>query len=333
MKYYLKDKKTGIKDFKVEGTNLFYVTSEGLFFNDALVAKVVDRTNYSLYDDIIVYSKGGTTYLGEEKIDKTIFISTLDNDTALFSSNFNLEDLTLHFELINLKNLSLIYDFGQLPIIKNVLNKDNQIYLQLEEKLVCMSHSSKKVEWELKKDALKLIGVYQNQLLVACSDHLLLLIDVNTGEIRHKWRDLIGFEVGSFYKNVLPDPTNFVLDKKASKLIGVFDTYYFEIDLDSKEISYYQLKEELSKYGINDFRPFNNNPFTSEHLFLTAHTYLKEIPNVDLSSVLVLNRETKRVDWLHTFKENGLGTNVPQITDTHLYQLDTEGTLHIFEKE
>ena len=178
----------------------------------------------------------------------------------------------------------------------------------------------------------KTIGVYQNQLLVSCSNHLLLSIDVATGKVLHHWQELEGFEVGSLYKDVLPDPTNFVLDKSAAKLIGVFDTYYFEIDLESKEISYHQLKDELAKHGIRSFRPFSQNPYTPDHLFLTAHTFLSEVPNVDLSSVLALNRNTKKVDWVYIFKDTGLGTNVPQITSTHLYQLDLDHNLHIFER-
>lgn len=333
MKYYLKNKKIGVKDFKIDNSNFFYLSSKGFFFNDILISEKVDRTNYSLYNNTIVYSKGGTTYFGEQKIDKTILVSSLNNDVALFSSNLNLDNFTLQFELINLKDLSLTYDFGNLPMIKSLLREDNEIYLSFEEKLICMNLSSNKIEWELNKSILKIIGVYENQLLIACSNHLLLSVDINTGEILHKWQELVGFEVGSQYKDVLPDPTNFVLDKQDSKLIGVFDTYYFEIDLNTKEISYYQLKEELSKYDIRSFRSFNDNPFTSEYLFLTAHTFLKEVPNVNFSSVLSLNRKTKKIDWVHTFKESGTGTNTPQITDTHLYMLDLEGTLHIFEKE
>jgi len=225
-----------------------------------------------------------------------------------------------------------------------VLNKDSILNINFIDDGVYLNAENVRLDnegnpiWSLDSDQFgegelkEILGVYQDQLLVACSEHLLLSVDVNTGEITRKWHELPGFEAGQFYKDVLPEPSNFVLDKSQAKLIGVFDTYYFDIDLVSGEINYHQLKDELSKYGISDFRPFNNNPFTTDHLFLTAHTYLAEFPDIDLSSVLALNRHTKKVDWIHIFKDTGLGTNVPQITSTHLYQLDTEKNLYVFER-
>jgi hypothetical protein len=158
-----------------------------------------------------------------------------------------------------------------------------------------------------------------------------LSIDTNTGQTIHKWRELNGFEEGQFYKDVLPEPTDFVLDKEDGKLIGVFSKYYFEINLVSGKISYNDVRKELNAYGINSFRRMGNNPFTKDHLFVTAHAESDDKPNVDLDCVLAFNRNTKKVDWVHIFKDTGLGTNIPQITDTHLYQLDTEKVLYIFE--
>lgn len=333
MKYHLKDKKADVKSFKVDGSNLFYVSREGLYLNDTLVAKEVDQTNYSLYGRFMVYLKGEVTHFEEEKIDKAILIDSLDNDTALFSSNFNLDDFTLQYELIDLKDWSLVYDFGQLPIVKSVLREGYKICLHLEERLMSMNLSSNKVEWELKLNALKVVGLYQNQLYIACTNHRLMSIDINTGKIVLEWKELKGFEAGQEYKDVLPEPSDFVLDKVSGKLIGVFSKFYLEIDLESGEINYEDVREELQQYRINSFRRMGDNPFTNDHLFVTAHAELEERPNVDLDCVLALNRNTKKVDWVHVFKDTGLGTNVPQITDTHLYQLDAEGNLHIFEKE
>ena len=142
-----------------------------------------------------------------------------------------------------------------------------------------------------------------------------------------------GFDAGMHYKDKIPAASRFVLDVKNSMLIGVFSTYYFEIDLKSKRISYYQLEDELSKYGIVGIRPFNRNPFSPDHFFLTTHTRMEDFPRVDLGSVIALNRESKKVDWCHTFTERGLGTNRPLITATHLYQKDLGNNLYIFEKQ
>lgn len=219
--------------------------------------------------------------------------------------------------------------------VLNINYINNDVYINSEN--IRMDNEGNAL-WELQLEHLgdievkEILDVYQNQLLVACSDHFLLSVDVNTGKILRKWRELPGFEEGQFYKDVLPNTSSFVLDKKEGKLIGTFDVYYFEIDLFSGRIFYNDIRNELNAHHINSFRRIANNPFTKDHFFVTAHAELDERPNVDLDCVLALNRHSKKVDWVHIFKDAGLGTNVPQITSTHLYQLDTEKNLYIFER-
>jgi|GEM_PF-2171488 len=221
--------------------------------------------------------------------------------------------------------------------ILNINFVDGDIYLTAENTRIDNKGNDL---WKLDLTSLEnvevqeFLGVYQNQLLVACSNHLLLSVNANTGEVIRKWRELPGFDASQSYKDVLPEPSDFVLDKEAGKLIGVFSKYYFEIDIISGQISYEDVRQELNAHHINSFRRMGrNNTFTKDHLFVTAHAELDERPNVDLDCVLALNRNTKKVDWVHIFKDTGLGTNAPQMTNTHLYQLDTEKNLYIFEKE
>ncbi len=305
----------------------------GFYHENMVIAEGVDRTNYSIHDGLPVYQKGEVTYIGGNSIDKNIVIDSLLSDTALFSSDLNLQDLTLRYELLNIKDLAVVHDFGRLPIVLDISSSDNKLYFQFDGKLQCFSLSSNKVKWTLEGAALVLLGIYQNQLLIACSDHRLMSVDAGTGEIISRWRELPGFEEGQFYKDVLPEPSDFVLDKESGLLIGVFSRHYLEIDLKSGKLSYEDIRQELYRHGINSFRRMGKNPFTKDHLFLTAHAELDERPNVDLDCVLALNRNTRNVDWVHIFKDTGLGTNVPQITSTHLYQLDTEGKLYVFEKQ
>lgn len=333
MLFKIEKKKTKIKSFLLKNDKLIFINELGIFIDDDLEIEGVKDDLFTYFNNRLIFVQNSSTYIGDKKIEKSILLSSLHKSVGLFSSELNLEKYTLRYELINLDNLSIIHDFGHLPFVRYILISDEQIIIQIEHKILSISADNFSLCWELEKSLKKVLGLYQNQLLVVEDDHVLLSIDTESGEIMFKWNELPGFQAGSLHKDVIPNATNFVLDKEKSKLIGVFHTYYFEIDLVSKNIVYYQLKEELSKHGISDFRPFNDNPFTAEHLFLTAHTYLEDSPKVDLSSVLALNRQTKKVDWCHTFKESGLGTNIPQITSTHLYQKDLEGNLHVFKKQ
>lgn len=234
---------------------------------------------------------------------------------------------------INLKNDIWKIDFTGVVFFYVI---EDQMLLGYTDRVSSHSFLDSSIIWTKNYKELNLtkcIGNFKNQLLVVAGEHILLSIDINTGEQLYKWHELKGFEIGTTYKDELPSASSFVLDEAAGKLIGAFHTYYFEIDLVSKEIIYTQLEEELTSHSIRNLKSVSNNPLTSTHLYLTADVTLEEFQNTDLNAVLALNRETKKVDWVHTFKESGIGTNIPQITDTHLYMLDLEGTLHIFEKE
>jgi len=333
----------GVKSFKVHENGDFILTNDGLFFQEKKINERVET--FSLSNERLIFVKGDATFLfkkrgaefiEETQINKTIIYQSASKNDAVFTSELNLDDFTLRYEIVEFDTRNTVFEFGRLPISEGIYRNDNTIFLHLENQLTCFKLYNQKSAWELKLENItkveKVINVYHNQLLIACSDHFLLSIDINTGEILRKWQELAGFEAGQFYKDVLPNPSSFVLDEKEGKLIGTFDIYYFEIDLTSGEVSYEDIRQELNTHHINSFRRMGNNPFTTDHLFVTAHAELEERPNADLDCVLALNRNTKKIDWVHIFKDTGLGTNVPQITSTHLYQLDTEKNLFIFER-
>lgn len=177
----------------------------------------------------------------------------------------------------------------------------------------------------------KILGTSNDVIYLALNESI-LEISLSSGEISRRWLDLSGFEIGNDYKDVIPEPSQFSLDKEQEKLIGTFDTFLIEIDLKSGEVNNRDLKVELQSHHISDFRPFRDHPFDDNHIYLTTHTYLPEYPNVDLGSIVALNRKTFKIDWMHTFTDASIGTNTPSITKTHLYQRDTEKNLFIFER-
>lgn len=332
----------GVKSFKVQENSEFILTNEGLYLQGKKIDERVET--FSLSNDRLIFVKGDTTFLfkksgvefiKETQVNKTVIYQSVSKNDAVFTSELNLDDFTLRYEMVEFGTRDTAFEFGRLPISVGIYRNGNVVFLYLEHKLTCFKLYNQRSVWEAELENRvkieKIINVYQHQLLIACSDHLLLSVDVNTGEILHKWKELSGFEEGQ-YKGFLPEPADFVLDKEAGNLIGVFSKYYFEIDLASGEINYEDIRQELNTHHINSFRRMGDNPFTKDHLFVTAHAELDERPNVDLDCVLALNRNTKRVDWMHIFKDTGLGTNVPQITSTHLYQLDTEKNLYVFER-
>lgn len=332
MSYRLKEKKEGIESYYVKDDKVACMNKSGILMNNELIAKEANDL-FTIHKGELVYVQDTSTHFQKTTINKIILIDSLFDNIAIFSSDLKFENFTLKYEIIDLGDQTVLHDFGHQPLIKSIKSTKDQIFIQFENRLVSFCLKEYRISWGIDRKLNNILGLYKNELLVAESNHSIISIDNKTGEILYRWNELPGFQAGSTFKNEIPNSENFAVDIENSKMIGVFHTFYFEIDIISRQIEYYQLEDEFKKYGISDFRPFFKNPFTTNSIFLTTHTSLKEYPNVDLSSIVILNRKTKKIDWCYTFKETGLGTNTPMLTSKHLYQLDTEKTLYIFEQE
>jgi hypothetical protein len=181
----------------------------------------------------------------------------------------------------------------------------------------------------------KFLGVWQNELLVACSNGLLLSLDVESGKLLHEWHSLPGYmQEIHYFANLMPDGQNLVLDEARGMLIGIHVYTYFEIDLKTREVHQYDLREEMPAFGITEFKPCRSNPFTDTHIFVTAFMKKQEDnPNWSYDCLVALNRSSHKIDWQYKFEGESLGTNIPQLGGNRLYQLDNGKTLHVFEKE
>lgn len=177
------------------------------------------------------------------------------------------------------------------------------------------------------------LAINERQLFVAGNNGRLLILDTQTGNLIYHWQKLEGFYTDvSYLAGKMPPPEIFSLDKTSHKLIGGFVYSYLEIDLETKVVTEYSLKEELDKYGITTIKTTQHNPFTATHLFLTVSFAMKSgHEGFTYDGLISLNRHTKQIDWLYKFEGMGLGLNSPHLSDGILYQLDNKGGLHIFE--
>lgn len=331
---------SNVSGVKTYGDVVYYTVNNELIRDKKVIISGVEGYSFWFINDgIYFFDEDGNRHYQKDEIVDLVNFPFFTN--SIFSTNIFCK---YQFVRQNRKWQWIlgIFDFKTMSLKKELPFKNFNVNLITENFaigqfdsgiLVGLDFIQEKKIWTLEEPVKKILGCFENNLILAAENNSVLMVNSFSGEILYKWSELPDFDAGSDYKGKIPNASNFVLDIESAKLIGVFHTYYFEIDLRSKMISFYQLKDELSKYGISDFRPFNDNPFTRKHLFLTTHTYRDDFPNVDLSSVIAFNRESKKVDWCHTFTESGLGTSIPQITTTHLYQKDTDNNLHIFERQ
>lgn len=258
-----------------------------------------------------------------------------------FSSTFNLgyQYLNERGQIIEgLIRDKEIIDLGAYLKFNNINFSNNNFYFFLNEtnSIIAISIYDKKNIWNFKQDSIKeikkLLGIWQSELLVACSDGLLISIDIETGTLKRSWQEIPDSQFDSVIQNRIPKMEIFSLH--GDTLIGALHIYYFELDLKTGEIKIENLEEELKKHTIFHIKQTNENPITETHIYLTA---MMRQPDGDTKfsydCLITLNRQTFKIDWQYKFEEESLGTNIPKLSGDKLYQLDNGGTLHIFEKE
>ncbi|MGV6861258.1 MAG: hypothetical protein ACWA41_05775 [Putridiphycobacter sp.] len=179
---------------------------------------------------------------------------------------------------------------------------------------------------------IKIIGIWQEELFVACNNGLMLSLDKTTGKEKYRWQYIKEYEFDSEIKNKLPKSESFVFD--GDTLIGALNTFYFKIDLKSSEIIAVNISQELLKFNIFHIKTVNDNPVTDKHIYLTAMMRQKDNDTkFSYDCLIALNKTTLNIDWQYKFENVGLGTHIPKISKNKLYQLDLDGNLHIFERE
>lgn len=328
--------------FKIYNDQAFFIRQGNLFVcsNVSKVLKSYEETEINLItsiDSIIV----GNDKIGYDIIQKDFLIEK-DQKLKGFKIPFDSKSDKIYIFKRD-KKLKIyqsgIYDLKYkrfsfiLDSITNIKFVENEVYINAD--LIRFDNNGNEL-WNLNKikdkmqEVTKFLGIFQNSLIVTFKNYTIYSIDLSTGEVIFILPLLKNLQKDVDYFRSIFYSDDFIFDEN-DKLIGVFSKYYIEINLITQDIEFFDLEDELNNNNLNSFRRMGENPFTKNYIFVTAHAELDERPNTDLDCVLALNRCTKKIDWVYVFKDTGLGTNVPQLTSTHLYQLDTNNTLHIFE--
>lgn len=124
------------------------------------------------------------------------------------------------------------------------------------------------------------------------------------------------------------------LDVVNKMIFGLFGSYYWEIDLDSKEykVKVIDISSEINRTGIKPSpKGMGSWPFTNEYIYFGQGGAWAD----DDAYVGKFNRKTKKIDW--SSKEMGKegtfkGINNLAFANEHLYVLDYHKTLHILSE-
>jgi len=186
----------------------------------------------------------------------------------------------------------------------------------------------------LPKKIRKILGVYNEELLLGIDENNFIALDIHTGELKYKWENLMGKELyrGKEIERPLYS-RSVLLDEDNGKMIGIASNIYWEIDLDSRDVKYWDMSKEFEKHNIRWI-------IKEETIKHGDHIFFKSENSVDGRhlgyKIGAYNCNTRNVDWIYDFHPEGIdlwGTPEISIHNDKLYVLDHIGTLHVFQKE
>lgn len=168
----------------------------------------------------------------------------------------------------------------------------------------------------------------------------ILGINIETGDAIHFLTQIDHQKTTQrFEMSFLPFWATTFYDKKSHKLIGFAHTLYWEVDLSKEnlEISLWNFWDYFAEFregenvmGLEFSRGFQDCGITDTHIFSPVGS-AGMIPQI-----FAFNRNTHQVDWRHIMQSENNDYYMPtkvDVTDNYLYVLDSESTLHIFERE
>lgn len=186
------------------------------------------------------------------------------------------------------------------------------------------------------------LGVWQEELLVSCQGGLILSLNIHSGELIRKWDKLpesADDNIKEVFRGGLQQSGHvYQFNEAGSKIIAIYYHHILEIDLVTGEIDVKNLFEYLQQHNMSNFQLKSGYAEDETHYFTTVDFDRDKLGlNYMPTGLCAINKISLEIDWFYRFDEDGSGdyvsVQVPQIGNGKLYQLTSNGNLHIFEKE
>jgi len=318
-----------------------------LFKDENLISRNVHDTGYIFFKSKIIYLSETNTWIDKDKYENLSFLKgsedansnnvILSGDFKLaypnFSNNYYLYDLAseeLKF-LVEFKNLFFFFRYGSTIVFSDKNNLHAYTLptakplwqFDLKEIGDYATHQGERKTYEVRK----FLGVWSTYLLVALSNDELLIIDINTGNFVKKLSKIPPQIMAEYTVDYLGNCME--LDEQEGKVKGFVNFVFWELDLSTFTFGCYNLAATLTQNKLNTLMNTTSYAQSNEHYFVTMYSIDE---NGSMWTYLVaLNKTTKLIDWKQEIPWSG--NNVPQYANEKLYILDTNNTLHIFQKE
>ncbi|WP_314811008.1 hypothetical protein [Capnocytophaga granulosa] len=192
-----------------------------------------------------------------------------------------------------------------------------------------------KNSWDEERDfeVYKLIGIYNNIFWVFIELGGFIGLDIKTGELKYRipeYDEAIGKTIckgKNFFRS------DYLLDNEKGKIFGMAMDLFIEIDLTQEPpfVTQYGLQEEFEKYNIKKANDTAGSYVVQDNLlyFYLAEKLRFGILDINTKEIIYVSEPIAVVERDDCFTQ----LKDLKVSENKVYILDSNHTLHIFERE
>jgi len=245
---------------------------------------------------------------------RVVGIFNLTNNQYLWKRN---EKIGKNVKLLN--DVLVFTEKRKLHLLKALSFWDGSNYWQLD--ISDIGHYTNKWGDQKKGEVIKIIGSYSGIIWVSITNHTLLGLKEETGEIIHHLRDIPEFNC-TWLPSAIPDEHSMILDENKGKILGFRWEFYWEIDCNTGIIKLWDLTDGFKKSAIR-----NDSP---QYEYDGSFIYFLQQQS---GKIGIFDTQQKKIIWQYTLGDGSVMLTQIKYKDDKLFVLDAKHTLHIFEKE
>ena len=338
--------------------NEYYINSKGLFnaqSNECLLEISGQQELYPFGKDHLISRE---IVYGDSAIINI-------NDLTIVINNYRIEAQNypyFSFYEVDDKPQEGIYDFENKKILFEATSWlgrsiiDKYIFRDFKKKIACRKINSDSILWEFPLSSLgkgkdyntdeefdyeveQFVGIYSNILWVYIERGGFIGLDIQTGELKHR---ILGIPKGNLLGKVDSYVDNeefyifyrakFILDEKKGIIIGLIADRFFEIGLNKEKITpmLYGMWDKMEKMNLKKYGVSGNTSLQGDLLYFYNDKELQfGILEINTKEIIYVSEPIAVVERDDSFTR----LRDLKVSENKVYILDSNHTLHIFERE
>jgi len=338
--------------------NEYYINSKGLFnaqSNECLLEISGQQELYPFGKDHLISRE---IVYGDSAIINI-------NDLTIVINNYRIEAQNypyFSFYEVDDKTQEGIYDFEKKKILFEATSWlgrsiiDKYIFRDFKKKIACRKINSDSILWEFPLSSLgkgkdyntdeefdyeveQFVGIYSNILWVYIERGGFIGLDIQTGELKHR---ILGIPKGNLLGKVDSYVDNeefyifyrakFILDEKKGIIIGLIADRFFEIGLNKEKITpmLYGMWDKMEKMNLKKYGVSGNTSLQGDLLYFYNDKELQfGILEINTKEIIYVSEPIAVVERDDSFTR----LRDLKVSENKVYILDSNHTLHIFERE